>query len=113
EAGDYRTALDRIGRVVNRLRGDTIPDDPRDEYLDEQERAEHSAEQDPRPRFEVLVVDETVPADRDELRQEGLRLRSAVDAFIYEYVVVPSADDAVAAVLTNPNILAVVVRPGF
>ena len=113
EAGDYRTALDRIGRVVNRLRGDTIPDDPRDEYLDEQERAEHSAEQDPRPRFEVLVVDETVPADRDELRQEGLRLRSAADAFIYEYVVVPSADDAVAAVLTNPNILAVVVRPGF
>ena len=113
EAGDYRTALDRIGRVVNRLRGDTVPDDPRDEYLDEQERAEHGADQDPRPRFEVLVVDETVPADRDELRQEGLRLRSSADDFIYEYVIVPSADDAVAAVLTNPNILAVVVRPGF
>ncbi len=111
--GDYRVALDRIGRVVNRLRGDTVPDEPRDEYLDEQERAELGTDADPRPRFEVLIVDETLPGDRDATRDEGLRLRASADAFIYEYVIVPSADDAVAAVLTNPNILAVVVRPGF
>ncbi|MFT4232793.1 MAG: beta-eliminating lyase-related protein [Leucobacter sp.] len=113
ELGDYRTALERIGRVVDRLRGDTVPDEPRDEFLDEQERAEFSVDTDTRPRFEVLVVDETTPVDRDTLRSEGLRLRSPADAFIYEYVLVPSADDAVAAVLTNPNILACVVRPGF
>ncbi|QAB18772.1 ornithine decarboxylase [Leucobacter muris] len=113
EAGDYRIALDRIGRVVNRLRGDTVPDEPRDEHLDEQERAELAADADPRPHFEVLVVDETTPADRDAMRSEALRLRGAADAFVYEFVVVPSADDAVAAVLTNPNILACVVRPGF
>lgn len=112
-AGDFRTALDRIGRVVTRLRGDTVPDEPRDEHLDEQERAEITADADPRPRFEVLVVDETTPADRDRMRAEALRLRGAADSFIYEFVVVPSADDAVAAVLTNPNILACVVRPGF
>src|SRR5690606_30819794 len=41
------------------------------------------------------------------------RLRSPADTFIYEYVIVPSAEDAVAAILTNPNILACVVRPGF
>lgn len=113
ELGDYRTALDRIGRVVNRLRGDTVPDEPRDEYLDDQERAELSADADSRPRFEVLVIDETTPADRDTMRAEGLRLRGPADAFIYEFVIVPSADDAIAAVLTNPNILACVVRPGF
>ncbi|RGE23260.1 aminotransferase class I/II-fold pyridoxal phosphate-dependent enzyme [Leucobacter sp. wl10] len=113
ELGDYRAALDRIGRVVNRLRGDTVPDEPRDEHLEELERAELSADADPRPRFEVLVIDETTPSDRDTMRAEGMRLRAPADSFIYEYVIVPSADDAVAAVLTNPNILACVVRPGF
>ncbi|WP_025134120.1 beta-eliminating lyase-related protein [Leucobacter sp. PH1c] len=112
-AGDYRTALERIGRVVNRLRGDTIIDEPRDEFIDEQDRAELVGDTDPRPRFEVLVIDETTPGDRDAMRAEGLRLRSAADAFIYEFVIVPSADDAIAAILTNPNILACVVRPGF
>ena len=113
EIGDYRAALDRIGRVVNRLRSDTVPEEPRDEHLDEQERAEAAADTDTRPRFEVLIVDETTPADRDLMRSEALRLRGSADTFTYEFVVVPSADDAVAAVLTNPNILACVVRPGF
>ena len=113
ESGDYAAALDRIGRVVNRLRGEATPDELRDEFLDEQERADHAADADLRPRFEVLVLDETTDGDRDALRVEVQKLRSPADAFIYEYVIVPSADDAVAAVLTNPNILAVVVRPGF
>lgn len=111
-AGEYQSALDRIGRVVNRLRavgtseeasGETDPDAD-DEVL---------SDSDPRPRFEVLVVDETTSSDRDTMRAESFRMRSAADTFVYEYVIVPSADDAVAAVLTNPNILACVVRPGF
>ncbi|WP_233615752.1 aminotransferase class I/II-fold pyridoxal phosphate-dependent enzyme [Leucobacter chromiisoli] len=113
QAGDYTTALDRIGRVVHRLRGTTVPEDPRDDHLDETERAELQDDVDPRPRFEVLVVDETTPGDRDTMHAEAQRLRGPADAFIYDFVVVPSADDAIAAVLTNPNILACVVRPGF
>ena len=113
EAGDYQGALDRIGRVVNRLRGDTSLEETRDEFIDSEERNERQSDADPRPRFEVLVIDETTPSERDSMRAEALRLRGNADAFIYEYVIVPSADDAVAAVLTNPNILAVVVRPGF
>nr|WP_244301327.1 beta-eliminating lyase-related protein [Leucobacter insecticola] len=112
-AGDYMTALERIGRVVNRLRGDTVPEEPRDEFLDDQERTDITSDADPRPRFEVLVIDETTELDRDTMRAEALKLRGPADAFIYEYVIVPSEDDAVAAVLTNPNILACVVRPGF
>jgi arginine decarboxylase len=111
--GDYVTALDRIGRVVNRLRGDTIPDEPRDEFMDDQERTELTADSDPRPRFEVLVIDETTELDRDTMRADSLRLRSPADDFIYDFVIVPSQEDAIAAVLTNPNILACVVRPGF
>ncbi|GAT75017.1 amino acid decarboxylase [Microbacterium sp. HM58-2] len=111
--GDFHTAMERISRVVKRLRGDTLPEEPRDEPLDELERVELAGDADPRPRFEVLIVDETTTADRDSIRSEVLRLRAPADAFVYEAVVVPSADDAVAAVLTNPNILACVVRPGF
>ncbi|MGK0742034.1 aminotransferase class I/II-fold pyridoxal phosphate-dependent enzyme [Leucobacter sp. Z1108] len=111
--GDTQAALDRIGRVVNRIRRSTIPETPRDQYLDEVERVELDDDVDSRPRFEVLIVDETTEADRDAIRQEVRQLRSSGDPFVYDYVIVPSADDAVAAVLTNPNILAVVVRPGF
>jgi len=111
--GNTQAALDRIGRVVNRIRRSTIPETPRDQYLDEVERLEFDDDVDSRPRFEVLIVDETTEADRDAIRQEVRQLRSSADDFVYDYVIVPSADDAVAAVLTNPNILAVVVRPGF
>lgn len=38
--GDYPAALERIGRVVNRFRGSSVPDEPRDEQLEEAERAE-------------------------------------------------------------------------
>ncbi|MFV0432703.1 MAG: aminotransferase class I/II-fold pyridoxal phosphate-dependent enzyme [Leucobacter sp.] len=113
EGGEFHEALDLIGRVVHRLRGETVADEPRDDLLDETERLELVTDNDPRPRFEVLVVDETTPADRDQIRTETIRLRAPADTFIYEYVIVPSADDAIAAVLTNPNILACVVRPGF
>ena len=113
-AGDYSTALERIGRVVNRLRDSSVPDEsPREDLLDDSERAEWQDAVDLRPRFEVLIVDETTEADRDALHAETLQLRDPADQFIYDFVVVPSAEDAVAAVLTNPKILACVVRPGF
>lgn len=113
EAGDYKTALDRIGRVVHRLRGSTVPDEDREDVLSEQERIDLHDDADRRPRFEVLVVDETTADARDAMRAETLRLRSSADQFIYDFVVVPSADDAIAALLTNPNILACIIRPGF
>lgn len=112
ESGDYKTALERIGRVVARLRSE-VSDEPREEFPDADELAERVGDTDPRQRFEVLVIDETTEAERDAMRTEGLRIRSTADTFIYEFVIVPSADDAVAAILTNPNILACVVRPGF
>ncbi|WP_243751907.1 aminotransferase class I/II-fold pyridoxal phosphate-dependent enzyme [Leucobacter weissii] len=111
--GEFETALDRIGRVVGRLRTSQLTDEPSDGAVEEGERGELEEDRDPRPRFEVLIVDETTAADRDAIRAEARRLRNPADDFIYDYVIVPSADDAVAAVLTNPNILAVVVRPGF
>ncbi|MDN5736878.1 MAG: ornithine decarboxylase, partial [Brevibacterium aurantiacum] len=110
--GEFDKAHDMITRAVNRLRGTTVPDVV-DDDLTEDERAEHKDRQDSRPRFEVLIVDETTEGGRDELHTDLLKLRHASDQFIYDYVIVPTADDAVAAALTNPNLLACVIRPGF
>ncbi|GAA1537952.1 ornithine decarboxylase [Brevibacterium picturae] len=110
--GEFDRAHDMITRAVNRLRGTTVPEVTEDD-LTEDERAEHKDRQDPRPRFEVLIVDETTEGGRDELHTDLLKLRNASDQFIYDYVIVPTADDAVVAALTNPNLLACVIRPGF
>lgn len=147
DAGEYPLALERIGVVVERLRGEAGEDaehpvagdagggftasthlshgGARDRVGDagESSAALHGYTRDVsrasrhgfdrRPRFEVLIVDETTEGGRDRLRDSALALRSDDDNFIYEYVVVPSADDAVAALVTNPRILACIVRPGF
>jgi arginine decarboxylase len=66
-----------------------------------------------RPYFEVLHVS---PADRSmwpEIREVFRRLRRADDEFVYEPVVVGSFEDAVLAVVFNPNIQAVVISDGF
>ncbi|WP_251447373.1 MULTISPECIES: aminotransferase class I/II-fold pyridoxal phosphate-dependent enzyme [unclassified Microbacterium] len=112
EQGDPAGALDRIGRVVHRLRRTSVPG-ATEPTADEIELAEQQDDHDPRTRFEVLLIDETTEADRDGAHAEMRRLRSDADDFIYDLVIVPSADDAIAALLTNPGILACIVRPGF
>jgi len=66
-----------------------------------------------RPYFEVLYVS---PADRaiwPEIRETFRRLRRVEDEFVYEPVVVGSFEDAVLAVVFNPNFQAVVISDGF
>src|SRR2546429_1863957 len=66
-----------------------------------------------RPYFEVLCVS---PADRvmwPDLRETFRRLRRVEDEFVYEPVVVGNFEDAVLAVVFNPNFQAVVISDGF
>ena len=66
-----------------------------------------------RPYFEVLFVDENSQEDVTYIR-EGLRkMRRPEDQFVYDIVVVPSLEDALIAVLFNYNIQAAVIRYGF
>jgi arginine decarboxylase len=111
EAGDHQAALQRIDRVVARQRGEssaaTMEDAPETEVIG------FSDDLDTRPRFEVVIVDELTPEEQAGIRTDMYRMRTDDDAFLYDFVFVPSADDAIAAVLTNPSILACVVHPGF
>jgi|tagenome__1003787_1003787.scaffolds.fasta_scaffold20988565_2 arginine decarboxylase len=66
-----------------------------------------------RPYFEVLLV---TPAPRGRwphLAAEMRRLRRPEDAFIYEVVPVGSLEDALCAVILNPDIAAVLIYEGF
>lgn len=104
-AGDARAALALIEAVTRRL--GPVPGEDGDGA------GEESPEAPVRRTFEVLVIDDVPPAERAALQESMHRLRHASDEFTYTVNVVPSVEDALVAVLLNPDIQACVVRPGF
>jgi arginine decarboxylase len=66
-----------------------------------------------RPYFEVLLVTPQPSSRWPAMAAEFRRLRRTEDDFIYEPVIVGSFEDALCAVLVNPQILAVIVAEGF
>lgn len=78
-----------------------------------EESRESTAWRDSRPHFEVLYVDDIPQADRLALKADMAAHRSPDDAFAFELTIVPSFEDALIALIINPTIQAVVLRPGF
>ncbi|WP_442546079.1 aminotransferase class I/II-fold pyridoxal phosphate-dependent enzyme [Arthrobacter sp. KN11-1C] len=112
EAGEYLEALNLIEPVARRVAGHNHhAQEPAQDPERETERVEEPAES--RKRFEVLVIDDVSSADREALQTELHSQRRPADAFNYELVFVPSFEDAIVAVLLNPDIQACVLRPGF
>jgi arginine decarboxylase len=66
-----------------------------------------------RPYFEVLVVETLTPAQEQALRAEVRSWRRPSDHFIYELVVVGSAQEAIVAAQLNASLQACVVRRRF
>ncbi len=66
-----------------------------------------------RPYFEVLFVDDLNAREETELHQHVLELRRPHDAFIYETITVGSFEDALVAVMVNPNIQSCIIRYVF
>jgi arginine decarboxylase len=66
-----------------------------------------------RPYFEVLVVDSMGPIQEAALKLGMRQARRPDDPFLYELLVVPSAEAALIAILTNYNIQTVVIRFSF
>jgi arginine decarboxylase len=66
-----------------------------------------------RPYFEVLIVT-GAPIERwTSIAAEWRRLRRSQDEFVYEPVIVGSAEDAVCAAMLNADLAAVVIHDGF
>src|SRR5881275_2063741 len=67
-----------------------------------------------KPYFEVLIVsDDPTPEQVRQGRTELRQLRRPEDPFIYEAVTVPSFEEAIAAVVMNADVQAVVIRDNF
>jgi arginine decarboxylase len=65
------------------------------------------------PYFELLIVT-GAPSERwSSICAEWRRMRRAQDEFIYEPVIVGSAEDALCATMLNPDLAAVVIDEGF
>lgn len=112
EAGEYLEALNLIEPVARRVAGHNHhAQEPAQDPERETERVEEPSES--RKRFEVLVIDDVSNADREALQTELHSQRRPADAFNYELVFVPSFEDAIVAILLNPDIQACVLRPGF
>lgn len=60
--------------------------------------------------FEVLFVEQLLPADESLMHEKLRKLREPNEQFVYDVIVQPSFQDALIAILFNQNIQAVVVR---
>ena len=68
----------------------------------------------PKGYFEVLIVDDFSSAQQEaRVRAEHLGMRSPKDEFFYDVVTVSSFEDALIAVMINPDIQACVIRYGY
>jgi arginine decarboxylase len=66
-----------------------------------------------RPYFEVLVVETLTAAQELAMREEVRSWRKPGDHFVYELVVVGSAEEAIIAARVNANLQACVIRHRF
>ncbi len=101
-------------RQVNLSGGDAESEDLEAlDALDQLRRghpASHSAAQ---PYFELLIVDAMSSQEEEVVREAFHSLRRPEDKFIYDVVTVRSFEDALIAILVNPNIQACLIRYEF
>ncbi|WP_136253241.1 aminotransferase class I/II-fold pyridoxal phosphate-dependent enzyme [Onishia niordana] len=65
------------------------------------------------PYFEVLIVDAMSLQEEEVVREAFHNLRRPEDKFVYDVVTVRSFEDALIAILVNPNIQACLIRYEF
>ncbi|MEO8284675.1 MAG: ornithine decarboxylase, partial [Pseudarthrobacter sp.] len=115
--GDHQAGMDLVAGIARLLPPAGTGSDQRGSSSASREPTDADApigsELPDRPRFEVLVIDDVTAEAAEALKAEMLAQRRSSDAFTYEVNVVPSYEDALVAVLLNPDIQACILRPGF
>ena len=99
-------------RAINLTRGQIEGEEKEQEQEGLELHLDTTMSQTP-PYFELLIVDELTPKEEAVIRSSFRSVQRPEDQFIYDVIVVPSFQDAVAAVLVNPNIQACLLRSGF
>ncbi|MHC6595167.1 aminotransferase class I/II-fold pyridoxal phosphate-dependent enzyme [Arthrobacter sp. C152] len=111
EAKDYRAVMELTATTAGLL--PCTVDEPDDAPGHGRWSEDPDVTDDNRPRFEVLVIDDSTAQEQAKFKEEIRGLRRPGDDFRYDVNVVPSFDDAMVAVLLNPDIQACIIRPGF
>lgn len=99
-------------RVINLSRGQIEGEEKEQEQEGLELHLDTTMSQTP-PYFELLIVDELTPKEEAVVRSSFRTVQRPEDQFVYDVIVVPSFQDAVAAVLINPSIQACILRSGF
>ncbi len=121
---DYPKLAQTVQRTVRALisesyRNRTIDlseEDPESEELETQDALAHirrGAPQRDQRYFELLIVDAMSADEEQSVRHAFMDLRRPEDKFSYDVIVVRSFEDALIAILINPNIQACMIRYGF
>ncbi len=114
EAGEYAALAHDVNACVRSLVSDAYRESSAHNEEDTAPESP-SAIQAPKARpnyFEVLFADGFSAEESEQLHQQLEKLRSDEDAFVYQSISAGTFQDAVMAVLFNPNIQAVVIRYG-
>lgn len=117
EQDDFSTALEKVYLVNKTFRSHTQYIEPENHGLapDEEENQNKRNEGNERfsPVVEVLMVDNGREEEIEGFKQEMLDQRRSSDRFSYNFVVVPSVEDALVALMINPTIQTCVLTPRF
>lgn len=81
--------------------------------LDQLRRGHPASNSSAQPYFELLIVDTMSHQEEEVVREAFHSLRRPEDKFIYDVVAVRSFEDALIAILVNPNIQACLIRYEF
>ncbi|WP_431710230.1 aminotransferase class I/II-fold pyridoxal phosphate-dependent enzyme [Glutamicibacter uratoxydans] len=116
EKDDYPTALEKVYLVNKTFRSQTQYIEPENNNLleeDEQQTKRTDSTERFTPVVEVLMVDNGRVEEIEGFKQEMLDQRRSSDKFQYNFVVVPSVEDALVALMINPTIQTCVLTPRF
>ncbi len=123
--GHYRDALSKVYQANQSFRTQTQYIDGEGHDLDAEENEAAAQGSDLRgnetrasqrkftPKVEILLVDNGPADEIERFKAEMLEQRQRTDSFVYSFVVVPSVEDALTAIVINPTIQAVVLTARF
>ncbi|MBS1568238.1 MAG: ornithine decarboxylase, partial [Bacteroidetes bacterium] len=110
--GEYAALVTLVEKVVRTFVSGLVR---LDEALPAEADALHDAgeERNRNKYFELLVVDDLDAKGERDLKDRIAEMRSPTDPFTYDVILVPTVQDALIALLFNPNIQACVIRYGM
>lgn len=116
EEGEYAHFNHKINEISRALIGESYRSDRSAvEDEDKKHRLNHEQKYTAKNKnyFEVAFIDDLDDEDQDALIQKFQKIRQENEEFTYEVILLQSLEDALIALLFNPNIQTVVIRSGI